>query len=135
MQEAHSQSDVRRFVILRHEGSGGYKPGVHFDLMFECGESLRTWATAELPQAEREIDAEQLADHRLAYLDYEGPISGDRGTVRRWDHGQFRVVSESAEEWIVVLAGQELRGRLTLRQQAGGSSRWRCRFEPDAPRD
>jgi hypothetical protein len=124
-----------RFVILRHEGSGGYKPGVHWDLMFQFGPSLRTWAMAELPHADREIDAEQLADHRLAYLDYEGPISGDRGTVSRWDHGEFRVVSESAEESIVALAGQELRGRLTLRRQTDGSPHWRCRFESDAPRD
>ena len=48
---------------------------------------LKTWACREPPQAGVEIPCEALADHRLAYLDYEGPISGGRGSVTRWDRG------------------------------------------------
>ena len=116
-----------RFVILRHEGSAEYKPGVHWDLMLERDGRLRTWALAELPAADREIDAERLPDHRLAYLDYEGPVSGNRGTVRRIDAGQFEIVSESPDEWIVALVGQDYRGRLSLRRSGGA---WRCAYEP-----
>ena len=42
-----------------------------------------------------EMDAEVLPDHRLAYLDYEGPISGDRGSVTRWDRGTYDVEHQS----------------------------------------
>ncbi|MBL0926071.1 MAG: hypothetical protein IBJ11_00250 [Phycisphaerales bacterium] len=31
----------------------------------------------------REFEAERMPDHRAAYLEYEGEISGGRGTVRR----------------------------------------------------
>ncbi len=45
---------------------------------------LRTWRVAlrpdEVPPGE-EIAIEPLADHRPAYLDYEGPVGDDRGVV------------------------------------------------------
>jgi hypothetical protein len=129
MQAAHAQPGRRRFVVLRHEGTADYKPGVHWDLMLESGQSLRTWALAELPTADRGVEAEQLPDHRLAYLDYEGPISGDRGSVSRWDQGEFEVVAESEYEWIVSLAGRRLHGQLSLSRRAGGSL-WDCAFQP-----
>ncbi|HEV2971076.1 MAG TPA: DNA polymerase ligase N-terminal domain-containing protein [Pirellulales bacterium] len=69
--------------------------GVHWDLMLESGAALRTWALAAEPASDILIAAEQLPDHRLAYLDYEGPISGDRGTVIRWDAGHFELLSET----------------------------------------
>jgi len=33
---------------------------------------------------------QQLPDHRRDYLDYEGPISGGRGVVRRVETGEAR---------------------------------------------
>ena len=81
-----------RFVILRHEGRDPEQPSVHWDLMLESGGILRTWALAALPAAGEPITAEQLPDHRLHYLDYEGPLSGNRGSVTRWDHGSFELV-------------------------------------------
>jgi hypothetical protein len=39
--------------------------------------------------ASNTVDAQRIADHRLAYLEYEGPISGGRGTVRRLDGGSY----------------------------------------------
>ena len=38
---------------------------------------------SEPPPVGVEIECRLLADHRLAYLDYEGPISGGRGSVAR----------------------------------------------------
>src|SRR5262245_43439326 len=34
------------------------------------------------------VAAQRLDDHRPAYLDYEGPVSGNRGKVRRLVRGQ-----------------------------------------------
>jgi hypothetical protein len=69
--------------------------------MLEHGGALWTWSLAALPAgwAERldivdgtsseTVPATRLAEHRLAYLEYEGPISGDRGEVRRAAAGEF----------------------------------------------
>jgi hypothetical protein len=78
-----STSD-RRFVILKH----ATEPP-HFDLMIEHEEGLWTWSLYRdhLPETVGELDVERIQDHRKAYLTYEGPVSGDRGRVRRVEEG------------------------------------------------
>lgn len=51
--------------------------------------SLRTWSLAEAPCLGRQIYADELPPHRIEYLDYEGPISGDRGDVTRIMAGEY----------------------------------------------
>jgi hypothetical protein len=118
-----------RFVILRHELPPGAARGSHWDLMFEQAGVLRTWAVDEIPSSTAEIEAQLLADHRLAYLDYEGPVSGDRGSVTRWDGGDYTLECDEADRWIVRASGARLRGRLTLR--AAGPHSWRVSFSAD----
>lgn len=52
------------------------------------------------------LDIERIANHRLLYLDYEGPVSGGRGHVTRWDWGEYRVSGETDSEITVDLRGQ-----------------------------
>src|SRR5947207_3846041 len=85
-----------RFVILRHETPPGFARPAHWDFMLECDGVLRTWALAEVPSPGCEIAAEELADHRLAYLEYEGEMSGGRGTVSRWDEGRYEILGGAA---------------------------------------
>ena len=54
---------------------------MHWDLMLDTGETLRTWRLE--PALPGVIRAEPLGNHRRAYLDYEGPVSGNRGSVQR----------------------------------------------------
>jgi hypothetical protein len=104
-----------RFVVLEHD-----HPDLHWDLMLEVGAMLRTWRLAAPPEPGRSIAAEPLADHRLAYLDYEGPVSGNRGRVRRWDHGEFSPALEGPPAPVVVqLRGQRLCGTATLSRGDG----------------
>ncbi|MBC7855013.1 MAG: hypothetical protein IAF94_16400, partial [Pirellulaceae bacterium] len=105
-----------RFVILRHELSPGHDRDSHFDLMLEVSGALRTWSLPKLPAAGKVIRAEPLPDHRLAYLDYEGSISGNRGSVSRVEEGEYEVVEETGGLLRVHLAGKNLRGILELRQ-------------------
>lgn len=83
-----------RTVILRHDlpdGSG------HFDWMFALDDPpasrLATWRCAVRPD-ESEVGAvvpmEALAPHRTAYLTFEGPLDGGRGSVRRVAAGWWR---------------------------------------------
>jgi hypothetical protein len=114
-----------RFVVLRHELPPGSSRTSHYDLMLELGGVLQTWACDELPAAGRSVLAQRLADHRLAYLDYEGPVSGDRGTVSRIAAGEYQQIAETADERTVRLMGEGLRGVLTIRQLPGEPQRWR----------
>jgi hypothetical protein len=118
-----------RFVILRHELSPGLQRApVHWDFMLQHGETLRTWALAEQPSAGVEIPADALADHRVTYLDYEGPVSDNRGSVSRWDYGQYEPLIETPEELIVQLHGVRLNGRARLRPETANSQRWIFEF-------
>jgi hypothetical protein len=100
-----------RFVILEHD-----HPELHWDLMLEAGAALRTWRLARPPQAPGEaIDATALPDHRPHYLDYEGPVSGGRGTVKRWDAGWYE-----EEGGRFVLHGTRVCGPVRLAAGAGG---------------
>jgi hypothetical protein len=110
-----------RYVILQHETTGG----VHFDFMIEMGSILKTWSLPQTPLKGVEIDAEALPDHRLAYLDYEGSISGDRGSVACWDRGTYDVECQSKTELIVRLSGEKLMGRASLRRSSPAEKLWR----------
>lgn len=112
-----------RFVLLLHETPPGYPRPTHYDLMLERGDVLWTWAMAELPTGDNKIAAERLGDHRRAYLEFEGAIAGDRGSVRRIDWGDYELLSESRSEIELHLDGQALRGKLKLTQDAD-SQRW-----------
>lgn len=113
-----------RFVILRHDSPHG----VHFDLMLEVDDSLKTWALPQPPATGVDMSCKALGDHRLAYLDYEGPISGDRGSVTRWDHGTYAADQRSETQWVVNLAGQKLVGKATLSQTIDEPGQWQFSF-------
>lgn len=113
-----------RFVILRHDCSRGE----HFDLMLDVGGVLKTWSLPQTPEIGVESLCEALADHRIEYLDYEGPVSGDRGTVTRWDCGTYSLERQGDAEWIVQLCGKKFSGRASLFRLEPESSRWRVLF-------
>jgi len=94
-----------RFVVLEHN-----HPKLHWDFMLESGMTLKTWKLHAPPVCGSIMPVEMAADHRLAYLEYEGPISGNRGSVVRWDSGTFEWLSQSVEEFKVEMSGQKLQG-------------------------
>ena len=81
------------YVILTHD-----HPFLHWDFMLEQAGVLLTWRLLSEPAVGAEVRAERLADHRLAYLDYEGPVSGGRGSVVRWDYGTYEHEQTSAPD-------------------------------------
>lgn len=115
---------IARFVVLEHETPLGSARALHWDFMLEYGAVLRTWALPHPPVAGQPQQAEQIADHRTAYLDYEGPVSGGRGSVTRWDAGQYQLLLESPLEMHFSLQGQKLQGRAILRRDAESDQRW-----------
>jgi hypothetical protein len=135
----NQQFFMPHFVILFHEWPPDSPRSSHFDLMLESDGALRTWAIAGLPcswrataglpssadaTASESVAATQIPDHRLAYLDYEGPVGGDRGQVRRLDAGTFVSIKESSDEWIVEFSGQRIHGRVILQRTQESNSQW-----------
>src|SRR5262249_15251211 len=104
-----------RFVILEHD-----HPHLHWDLMLECGDVLRSWRLESPPRSGTSVRAESIGDHRRAYLDYEGPVSGGRGAVTRWDAGALSWDELRADRIVVSLQGTRCRGRAALERNESG---------------
>jgi hypothetical protein len=123
-----------RFVILRHETPPHSPRPAHFDLMLEVEGALWTWALPEEPAPGRKLAATRLTDHRLAYLNYEGEISGDRGYITRWDDGAYELLPRQAapavtkrsadEELLVRLVGSKIAGEVFLTRRGETADQW-----------
>jgi hypothetical protein len=117
---------VPRFVVLEHQTPLGR----HWDFMLETASALATWSLAEPPDSTPTIAARALPDHRLAYLEYEGPISDNRGAVTRWDRGTYELRRYDRDEVAAVVAGEKLIGEVTLRCSADDPAAWTFSFAP-----
>jgi hypothetical protein len=115
-------SNLRRFVVLRHT----LRTGSHFDLMIENADRLATWKFENFP-GESNADPQpaiRLAEHRPHYLEYEGPVSNDRGDVIRQDSGGCRARVLTEDHWTVEFFGARLTGRYELRRASPESDEW-----------
>jgi hypothetical protein len=137
-----------RFVLLYHACPAEYERPSHWDLMLEVGDTLHTWALGKLPHqwrlaqvatsaidpccpalaAGNVVHAEQLGHHRPVYLEYEGPLSGNRGQVHRIDHGAYEGEPESPRGWQFELIGHAVRGRIVLERDE--HEQWFLHCEP-----
>ena len=122
---------MTRFVILRHETPADSPRASHFDLMLESDGALRTWALPRLPRSGETIAVERLADHRIEYLEYEGPVSDNRGSVARYDCGSYQIEHESDERLDVRLRGEKIAGLVRLVCEEATDQRWRLTLKPD----
>ena len=117
----------------------------HWDFMLESEGRLLTWNLQTLPavwaieasdsidsgntDSGNTVDATAIDNHRLAYLDYEGPITDDRGTVRQCDPGTYEATVFSPDEYRCQLAGKRLCGEIVFVRHAGDS--WRLTANSD----
>ena len=83
-----------RTVVLRHDLPDGSH---HYDWMLDLPSvSVDGLVTFRLDQSLLliENDSEQrltrIADHRRRYIEYEGPVSNDRGSVQRIAAGEIK---------------------------------------------
>jgi len=122
---AAEPSDTR-FVVLEHRDAAG----LHYDLMIESGgRGLATWKLGQPPEeaATNELGCKRLVDHRKVYLEYEGPISGDRGQVSRRDAGRCVIHASRPNDWEVVFEGKRLQGRFRLVESEEAEGFWAFR--------
>ncbi len=115
-------SEQSQYVILEHSWQG-----VHWDLMIEIEGALETWAIDAPIVSDIDLSARRLDRHRLHYLDHEGAVSNNRGTVRRFDKGLCLVRLWTEENVEVCLEGERLSCVVRLeRQPIGPTDGGRC---------
>jgi len=98
---------MSRAVLLEHITPDG---AMHYDWMvqrsgFGLQAPLATFRVHErIDQGQSFFfEAERLPDHRAAYLDFEGPIAGNRGEVRRICRGDMEI--EHDAQWRCAIRG------------------------------
>lgn len=101
--------DFRRYAILEHR-----LDGVHWDFLVEDGPTLRSWAVDSPIVEGVDLPARALPAHRRIYLEYEGEVSGGRGTVLRWDEGTCEVIEWGEGRVRLILRGSQLVGSVEL---------------------
>lgn len=126
---------MARWVLLRHTLPEG---GDHLDWLIEDPDdpsgrllAFRLAPTVPWPPTTG-FDAERLKPHRRDFLTYEGPLSGNRGEVRRIAGGECRAL-RAADGLSVCLGpverpGPVLAGRPTG-SVTGDSTPWRFDLE------
>jgi DNA ligase D-like protein (predicted 3'-phosphoesterase) len=130
--EGHEQFAVRGvsagvFVVQEHRATA-----YHFDLRLEVEGAMRSWAVPKGPSLDPAAKrlAIEVADHSLAYNDFEGEVDG--GQVIVWDRGTYeqggRVPWPAALERghaVFVLHGEKLEGGFALqRTRRGEKPQW-----------
>jgi len=89
---------MNRFVLLCHNTA---EDQFHWDFLFEKSSGCKTFSASQefVEEAQKtgtlQCVVTPLADHRLAYLDYEGPVSDNRGFVKRLDVGTYQTIAET----------------------------------------
>lgn len=128
------RTDLRRTVQLLHELPDGTN---HVDWMIACDQAGReSLISFRLPTRIDELKpgqrmaAERIADHRPAYLDYEGPVSGERGSVRRLAWGTVVSEHRQGSSWDFEIRWQDrpdgvlIPQRLRLAPLEDGATAW-----------
>jgi hypothetical protein len=117
-----------RYAILWHQDID--EP--HYDLMFETapGSSLATWRSAVWPIMSP-TELVKLRDHRPVFLNYQGSLSGDRGSVTQIEVGTCDIEISDPSYWTISWPINSLPRRLSL--QLIGDDRWQATpVEPEA---
>ncbi len=111
----------RRFVVQRHRARR-----LHYDLRFEIGGVLVSWAVPKGPTLDPNVRrmAVHVEDHPIEYLDFEGVIpSGEYGggDVIVWDIGTWEphatddpAAAVASGDFHADMYGSKLRGRIIL---------------------
>jgi hypothetical protein len=105
----------RHFVIHKHTQEGQ----VHWDLMIESGNKLKTWRLDNPPEksATEKTKATPIFDHDKKFLTYQGPVNKGKGTVEIADEGNCTIELTSEKEMKIIFEGNKLSGSFRLVQQ------------------
>lgn len=96
-----------RWVLLKHTLPDR---SWHYDWMIQRpdGAALATFRVERRPDEAdvAALEAERIADHRIDYLQLEGPLSEGRGVVRRVASGEGEILEDGPERIRVAMRGR-----------------------------
>ena len=105
---------MNRWVLLEHKVYSINSINIHYDFLVENGIDCLTWKFLKLPLLNQaSVKIFKQSNHRLVWLSREQhELSGNRGFVKRIDHGIFKDVSEKLypEGFGFILDGEILNG-------------------------
>ena len=105
---------MNKWVLLEHKVYSANSLDVHYDFLVENGIDCLTWKFLKLPLLNQDsIDIIKQPNHRLVWLSrIEHELSGNRGFVKRIDHGILKNVSNklNSECFRFILDGELLYG-------------------------
>ena len=105
---------MNRWVLLEHKVILNDKTNIHYDFLVEGEKDCLTWKFLKLPSLNQpSVEILKQPNHRLVWLsrkEYE--LSGNRGFVKRIDHGIFKNVSDKLDPKFLrfILDGKLLYG-------------------------
>ena len=105
---------MNRWVLLEHKVFSGNSFNIHYDFLIEDKIDCLTWKFLKLPLSNQaSIDIYKQPNHRLVWLSrIEHELSGNRGFVKRIDHGIFKKVTDKldSDHFQFILDGELLYG-------------------------
>ena len=105
---------MHRWVLLEHKVYSANSLNIHYDFLVENGIDCLTWKFLKVPLLNQaSIEIFKQPNHRLVWLSrIEHELSGNRGFVKRIDHGRFKNVSDklAPDSFRFILDGELLCG-------------------------
>ena len=91
--------------------------------------TFRVGSRIDQMKADEGLLARRIDDHRAEFLTYQGPVSGNRGTVRRLTRGTVVTWERSGDRWHMKIdwpapKGGLQRQSLRLTRRSGDSDAW-----------
>ena len=109
---------MNKWVLLQHKVYSDNSFDIHYDFLIENGVDCLTWKFSKLPLLNQSsIEIYKQPNHRLVWLSrLEHELSGNRGFVKRIDHGIFKNVTDrfDYENFQFILDGELLNGLLEI---------------------
>ena len=105
---------MKKWVLLEHKVISGKSEHIHYDFLIENEIDCLTWKFLKIPLPNQlPVEIFKQPNHRLVWLlRVEHELSGNRGFVKRIDHGIFKNVSDklNSEDFSFILDGEYLSG-------------------------
>ena len=105
---------MNKWVLLEHKVFSSNSLNIHYDFLVENGIDCLTWKFLKLPLLNQaSVEIFKQPNHRLVWLSrIQHELSGNRGFVKRIDHGKFKNVSDKldSERFRFILDGELLYG-------------------------
>jgi hypothetical protein len=86
------------YIVLHHTAI----ETPHYDLLLDISpnETLATWRSNTWPPSPGD-ELHRIQNHRREYLQYQGPVSDNRGDVKRVASGEFELLREEPNHIVI----------------------------------